>query len=150
MVFEKPSKLTLSRDTSNGGAANGGNARHPPSSGFTSEEESDENALSSELGNISPVSSDYAFDNNQSGPSTFSLASRLAVTHGLTRVVSFNAFESPALYEADRSDRHLHRLKREKRKLSAKSPEFQELRMAFAEKAIIKTIARHHLKATSK
>lgn len=150
MVFEKPSKLTLSRDTSNGGAANGGNARHPQSSGFTSEEESDENALSSELGNISPVSSDYAFDNNQSGPSTFSLASRLAVTHGLTRVVSFNAFESPALYEADRSDRHLHRLKREKRKLSAKSPEFQELRMAFAEKAIIKTIARHHLKATSK
>jgi hypothetical protein len=119
MRFEKASKSALS------GTSTKEKDRH--SSGCTSEEE-----LEMESTFSSSPSEMMMYDLPKFPPQQ---------SLGLTRVVSFNAFESPALYEVDRSDRHFNRLKREKRKLSAKSPEFQELRMNFAKEAIIKTIS---------
>lgn len=59
----------------------------------------------------------------------------------LHRTASFNAFESPAIYE-DRSDRQLTRLHREKRKKVERSADYQDLRLKFALEAISSVVAK--------
>jgi hypothetical protein len=127
MVFEK-----------NNNSSNSGTHHH--SSGCTSEEEEEDGPGGVDA--VSPVSELLSLSQH-SATSSGTNYTGVSGGMGLTRVVSFNAFESPALYENERNDRFFHRLKREKRKLSVKSPEFQELRMNFAREAIVKTIATH-------
>jgi len=50
----------------------------------------------------------------------------------LTRVTSFAAFESPPLYDLPKAERQVTRMRQERRKVIATTPEFQELRQKFS------------------
>ena len=67
-------------------------------------------------------------------------ASSLHAFSSLSRVVSFGAFESPPLYNLAKSERQVARLKQEKRKLIAKTTEFQLLRLNFTNESITSMI----------
>lgn len=58
------------------------------------------------------------------------------------RVVSFGAFESPSLYDIDEADRQFLRLRKEKRKLMAKTPGFRKLTLNFAAEIVDKVVQR--------
>jgi pSer/pThr/pTyr-binding forkhead associated (FHA) protein len=65
----------------------------------------------------------------------------------MVRVASWGALESPALYNIDfeeegKAPRQLHRMRREKRKLTQKSPEFLDLRRHFARFALKKLVSK--------
>lgn len=54
----------------------------------------------------------------------------------LQRVASFNAFESPAIYEDKTHSRQMKMLYREQRKTVSKTSEFLELRLTFAKQSV--------------
>lgn len=54
----------------------------------------------------------------------------------LARVISLGAFASPPIYDIDKAERQVTRLRRDKRRNTAKTNEFQELRLTFALEAI--------------
>lgn len=85
-----------------------------------------------------------------SSPSEFSILDHLSTAgyqgfalHSLPRVVSFNAFESPAIYDIDeKTDRQFQRLKKERRRTMSKSLEFQDMRLRFTLEAIDQMVTR--------
>jgi hypothetical protein len=66
----------------------------------------------------------------------------LSVPVQLSRVASFAAFDSPPLYDLAKSERQLTRLRQERRKANAKTPEFQQLRMLFSKEMVAAVVAK--------
>ena len=107
------------------------NARDRAFSCYTSEEENDSGGES-----LACSPSDCSMlDFFKSGMQGMPLAC-------VPRVVSFGAFESPSIYDVsdDKSDRQFMRLKKEKRKLLAKTSEFRDLKLKFAYEGIDKML----------
>jgi hypothetical protein len=60
----------------------------------------------------------------------------------LARVISLGAFASPPIYDVDKAERQVTRLRRDKRRNTAKTNEFQELRLTFAMEAVKAVISK--------
>lgn len=96
-----------------------------------------------QLSNLSATAtSSYKTNGNASSSSKSSSGkSSLDQAIGLTRVVSLGAFASPPIYDTEKSERQVTRL-RNKRRTVAKTQEFQKLRLEFATKAVAILVTR--------
>eukprot|EP01036_Dinobryon_divergens_P022974 gene22974-31280_t len=98
-----------------------------------------------QLSDLSIAATSSCKINGNGGASTSSRSSSgkssLDQAIGLTRVVSLGAFASPPIYDTEKSERQVPRL-RNKRRTVAKTQEFQKLRLEFATKAVASLVTR--------
>lgn len=98
------------------------------------ETNSNTNNNSTQLDQVDRKSPDLSDDNSSSALSLPPVK--------LARVISLGAFASPPIYDVDKAERQVTRLRRDKRRNTAKTSEFLELRLTFAMEAIKAVISK--------